>query len=49
MPQHGLVVSAILVHLDFLDEQIERLSAMLEEQLRPFAAGRAAAAHHPRS
>jgi transposase len=36
--QHGLVVSAILAHLDFLDEQIERLSAMIEEQLRPFAA-----------
>jgi transposase len=37
-PQHGLVVSAILAHLDFLDEQIERLSALIEEQLRPFAA-----------
>jgi transposase len=37
-PQHGLVVSAILAHLDFLDEQIERLSQMIEEQLRPFAA-----------
>jgi len=37
-PQHGLVVSAILAHLDFLDEQIERLSEMIEEQLRPFAA-----------
>ncbi len=36
--QHGLVVSAILAHLDFLDEQIERLSEMIEEQLRPFAA-----------
>jgi transposase len=37
-PQHGLVVSAILAHLDFLDAQIERLSEMIEEQLRPFAA-----------
>jgi transposase len=37
-PQHGLVVSAILAHLDFLDEQIQRLSEMIEEQLRPFAA-----------
>lgn len=37
-PQHGLVVSAILAHLDFLDEQIERLSQMIEEQLLPFAA-----------
>lgn len=36
--QHGLVVSAILAHLDFLDGQIERLSEMIEEQLRPFAA-----------
>ncbi len=36
--QHGLVVSAILAHLDFLDAQIERLSEMIEEQLRPFAA-----------
>ena len=36
--QHGLVVSAILAHLDFLDEQIERLSEAIEEQLRPFAA-----------
>jgi transposase len=36
--QHALIVSAILAHLDFLDEQIERLSAGIEEQLRPFAA-----------
>jgi len=37
-PQHGLVVSAILAHLDFLDGQIGRLSEMIEEQIRPFAA-----------
>ncbi len=36
--QHALVVSAILAHLDFLDEQIELLSAAIEEQLRPFTA-----------
>jgi len=37
-PRHGLVVSAILAHLDFLDEQIERLSEAIEDELRPFAA-----------
>ncbi len=35
--QHALIVSAILSHLDFLDEQIELLSEAIEEQLRPFA------------
>ncbi len=35
---HGLIVSAILAHLDFLDEQIDLLSEAIEEQLRPFAA-----------
>lgn len=35
--QHALIVSAILVHIDFLDEQIERLSAGVEQQLAPFA------------
>jgi transposase len=35
--QHALIVSAILAHLDFLDEQIELLSDGIEEQLRPFA------------
>jgi len=34
---HALLVSSILAHLDFLDEQIERLSEAIEEQLRPFA------------
>jgi transposase len=37
-PQHALIVSAILAHLDFLDEQIDLLSGAIEEQLRPFAA-----------
>jgi transposase len=36
--QHALIVSAILAHLDFLDEQIDLLSDAIEEQLRPFAA-----------
>jgi len=36
-PMHALLVSSILAHLDFLDEQIERLSDAIEEQLRPFA------------
>src|SRR5436190_17492761 len=36
--QHALIVSAILSHLDFLDEQIDLLSAAIEEQLAPFAA-----------
>lgn len=33
---HALLIGAILAHLDFLDEQIERLSQAIEEQLRPF-------------
>ncbi len=35
--QHALIVSAILAHLDFLDEQIQLLSDGIEEQLAPFA------------
>ena len=34
--QHALIVGAILAHLDFLDEQIDRLSEAIEEQIRPF-------------
>jgi transposase len=34
---HALLVGSILAHLDFLDEQIERLSDAIEKQLRPFA------------
>jgi transposase len=37
-PEHALIVSAMLAHLDFLDEQIELLSVAIEEQLAPFAA-----------
>ncbi len=33
---HAVLIGAILAHLDFLDEQIERLSEAIEEQLRPF-------------
>lgn len=36
--EHGIVVGAILAHIDFLDEQIDRLSEAIEEQIRPFAA-----------
>ena len=36
---HALVIGAILSHLDFLDEQIDRLSEAIAEQLGPFAAG----------
>jgi transposase len=34
---HALWIGAILAHVDFLDEQIDRLSDAIEEQLRPFA------------
>jgi len=34
--QHALIVSAILAHLDFLDEQIMLLSDAIEEQIGPF-------------
>ena len=36
--EHGIVVSAILAHIDFLDEQIDGLSDAIEEQIRPFVA-----------
>jgi transposase len=39
-PLHALLIGAILAHLDFLDEQIDRLADAIEEQLGPF--GRAA-------
>lgn len=35
--EHGIVVGAILAHIDFLDEQIDQLSQAIEEQIRPFA------------
>ena len=34
---HALLIGAILAHLDFLDEQIDRLSEAIGEQLVPFA------------
>jgi transposase len=34
---HALLIGAILAHLDFLDEQVERLSDAIEEQIAPFA------------
>jgi transposase len=35
--EHALIVSAILTHLDFLDEQIALLSQTIAEALTPFA------------
>ncbi len=35
--EHALIVSAILAHLDFLDQQIDRLSDAIGAQLGPFA------------
>ncbi len=35
---HALWIGAILAHIDFLDEQIGRLSDAIEEQIRPFEA-----------
>ena len=37
---HALLISSILAHLDFLDEQISGLSDAIEEQIAPFAAAR---------
>jgi transposase len=34
---HALWIGAILSHIDFLDEQIDGLSEMIEEEIRPFA------------
>jgi transposase len=38
-PHHALVIGAMLAHIDFLDEQIDRLSDAIEAQLGPFASG----------
>jgi transposase len=35
---HALWIGAILAHIDFLDEQIDRLSDAIEEQIAPFGA-----------
>ena len=37
---HALVIGAILAHLDFLDEQIDRLSDAIEDRAGPYRAGR---------
>jgi transposase len=34
---HALWIGAILSHIDFLDQQIDGLSEMIEEEIRPFA------------
>jgi len=36
-PLHALLIEAILAHIDFLEEQIQRISDAIEEQLAPFA------------
>jgi transposase len=38
--EHTLIVGQILAHIDFLDEAIDRLSVVIEERIRPFAAQR---------
>jgi transposase len=38
--EHSLIVSHILAHIDFLDGAIDRLSAEIEERIRPFASQR---------
>src|SRR5204862_1330954 len=37
-PLHALLIDAILAHIDFLEQQIQRISDAIEEQLAPFAA-----------
>jgi transposase len=37
-PLHALLIGAILAHLDFLDEHIDRLSDAIAQQLAPFVA-----------
>jgi transposase len=48
-PVHSLVrwSSAILAHLDFLDEQIDRLSEAIEERIAPFASAVSCCARSP--
>jgi transposase len=36
-PLHAVLIGAILSHLDFLNAQIDEISAAIEEQMRPFA------------
>jgi transposase len=35
--EHALIIGQILAHIDFLDEAIDRLSAEIEDRIRPFA------------
>jgi len=35
-PLHGVLIGAILSHLDFLNAQIDQISTAIEEQMRPF-------------
>jgi len=46
---HGLIVSAILAHLDLLDEQIQLLSEAIEEQLALSRARLSCSARSPAS
>ena len=43
---HALIIGAILAHLDFLDEQIDRLSEAIEDAAGPYRAGRRQAGRH---
>ncbi|HEY8766182.1 MAG TPA: hypothetical protein VIP09_02790 [Dehalococcoidia bacterium] len=47
--QHALIVSAILAHLDLLDEQIQLLSEAIEEQLALSRARLSCSARSPAS
>jgi transposase len=38
--EHALIVGQILAHVEFLEESIDRLSAEIEERIRPFVAQR---------
>ena len=46
---HALLIGAILAHLDFLDEQIDRLSDAIEERLAPFGRPLSCCARSPAS
>ena len=45
-PLHALLIGAILAHIDFLDEHIQRISEAIEEQLAPFPADEPIRLHH---
>jgi transposase len=38
--EHALIVGQIIAHVEFLEESIDRLSAEIEERIRPFVAQR---------